>query len=141
MEDKRISFGYEDTDKKIEIELYGLIFEIRNFESIEKLSSMDKNSKNAVEEYIENILGEGSIAKINRKRASDGYKELDLDIELNILACIMEAYTKVTANNFLGRVTRAVEEIDQSTKNKLTQNREMRRNYNKNNRRNKYRRY
>ena len=67
MEDKRISFGYEDTDKKIEIELYGLIFEIRNFESIEKLSSMDKNSKNAVEEYIENILGEGSIAKINRK--------------------------------------------------------------------------
>ena len=69
------------------------------------------------------------------------YKELDLDIELNILACIMEAYTKVTANNFLGRITRAVEEIDQSTKNKLTQNREMRRNYNKNNRRNKYRRY
>ena len=67
MEDKRISFGYEDTDKKIEIELYGIIFEIRNFENIEKLSSMDKNSKNAVEEYIENILGEGSIEKINRK--------------------------------------------------------------------------
>ena len=141
MEDKRISFGYEDTDKKIEIELYGIIFEIRNFESIENLSSMDKNSKSAVEEYIEKILGEGSIEKINRKRASDGYKELDLDIELNILACIMEAYKKVTANNFLGRITRAVEEIDQSTKNKLTQNREMRRNYNKNNRRNKYRRY
>ena len=42
MENKRISFGYEDTDKKIEIDLYGIIFQIRNFESIEKLSSIDK---------------------------------------------------------------------------------------------------
>ena len=32
MENKRISFGYEDTDKKIEINLYGIIFQIRNFE-------------------------------------------------------------------------------------------------------------
>ena len=34
---KILSFGYEDTDKKIEIELYGIVFEINNFESIEKL--------------------------------------------------------------------------------------------------------
>ena len=68
MENKRISFGYEDTDKKIEIDLYGIIFQIRNFESIEKLSSIDKNSRNTVEEYIEKILGKGSIEKINRYR-------------------------------------------------------------------------
>ena len=27
---KRISFGYEDTDSKIEIDLYGIVFEINN---------------------------------------------------------------------------------------------------------------
>lgn len=138
MENKRISFGYEDTDKKIEIDLYGIIFQIRNFESIEKLSSIDKNSRNTVEEYIEKILGKGSIEKINSKRVSDGYEKLDLDIELNILACIMEAYAKNVTNNFLGRITKVAEEIEKNTKNKLGQNREMRRNYN---RRNRYRRY
>lgn len=140
MENKRISFGYEDTDKKIEIDLYGIIFQIRNFESIEKLSSIDKNSRNTVEEYIEKILGKGSIEKINSKRVSDGYEELDLDIELNILACIMEAYAKNVTNNFLWRITKVAEEIEKNTKNKLGQNREMRRNYNRRNR-NRYRRY
>lgn len=140
MENKRISFGYEDTDKKIEIDLYGIIFQIRNFESIEKLSSIDKNSRNTVEEYIEKILGKGSIEKINSKRVSDGYEKLDLDIELNILACIMEVYAKNVTNNFLGRITKVAEEIEKNTKNKLGQNREMRRNYNRRNR-NRYRRY
>lgn len=140
MENKRISFEYEDTDKKIEIDLYGIIFQIRNFESIEKLSSIDKNSRNTVEEYIEKILGKGSIEKINSKRVSDGYEELDLDIELNILACIMEAYAKNVTNNFLGRITKVAEEIEKNTKNKLGQNREMRRNYNRRNR-NRYWRY
>ena len=28
MKSKRVSFGYEDTDQKIEVDIYGLVFEI-----------------------------------------------------------------------------------------------------------------
>ncbi len=28
MEDKRLKFGYEDTDKSIEIDLYGIVFNV-----------------------------------------------------------------------------------------------------------------
>ena len=52
----------------------------------------------------------------------------------------MEAYAKNVTNNFLGRITKVAEEIEKNTKNKLGQNREMRRNYNRRNR-NRYRRY
>ena len=53
---KILSFGYEDTDKKIEIELYGIVFEINNFESIEKLENINKNDMNSIETQIEEIF-------------------------------------------------------------------------------------
>ena len=57
MEDRKVfSFGYEDTDKKLEIELYGLVFEIRNLNSIEELENLDKNNYNSIEEQLEKIL-------------------------------------------------------------------------------------
>lgn len=147
MEDKRLKFGYEDTDKSIEIDLYGLVFEIKNLDSLEKLESLDKEDSNAIEAQLEKILGEGSIEKINNKRVNDGYKKLNLDIELNILGCIFETYAKSTADNILGRVVKAVGNInnDMRVENIInSSNREQRRIYNRNqyrgNRRN-YRRY
>ena len=125
---KRISFGYEDTDSKIEVDFYGIVFEINNLESIDELKNLDKENENVIEAQLEEILGKGAIEKINRKRVSDGYKELDLNIELNMLGCIFEAYAKGTAGNVLGRVADAVEDI-----NKDMSNREQRRNYNKTN--------
>lgn len=148
-ENKRLKFGYEDTDKRIEIDLYGLVFEIKNLDSLEKLESLDKEDSNAIEAQLEKILGEGSIEKINNKRVNDGYKKLNLDVELNILGCIFETYAKSTANNILGRVVKAVGNInnDMKVENTITgygSNREQSRNYNRNqyrgNRRN-YRRY
>lgn len=141
-ENKRISFGYEDTDKKIEIRLYGLDFEINNLDSIEELENLDRDNKNVIEAQLEKILGNGAIEKINRKRTSDGYSKLDLNIELNILGCIFETYAKSMTGNVLGRVTNAVNDINKDINNNF--NREQRRNYNRNqyrgNRRN-YRRY
>ncbi len=125
---KRVSFGYEDTDSKIEIDLYGIVFEINNLDSIDELKNIDQENENVIEAQLEKILGKGAIEKINRKRASDGYKELDLNIELNILGCVFEAYAKGTAGNVLGRVTNAVEDINKDMSN--TMNREQRRNYN-----------
>ena len=142
MENRKFSFGYEDTDKSIEIDLYGLEFEIKNLDSVDKLEKLDKEDKNVIEAQLEEILGKGAIEKINRKRKSDGYKELDLNIELNILGCIFETYAKATTGNIVNRVRNTVNDINRDIE-EVT-NREQRRNYNRNqyrgNRRN-YRRY
>ena len=132
MNDKKVlSFGYEDTDKKLEIELYGLVFEIRNLNSIEELENLDSNNFDSIEIELEKILGKGAIEKINRKRVSDGYKELDLNIELNMLGCIFEAYAKETTNSVLGRVTKVTDDINKDMGNIM--NREQRRSYNRTN--------
>lgn len=146
MEDRKVlSFGYEDTDKKLEIELYGLVFEIRNLNSIEELENLDKNNYNSIEEQLEKILGKGSIEKINNKRRKDGYQDLDINIELNILGCIMETYAKSMTNNTLGRVLDSVNDMNKDIDNVINNNfnRNQRRNYNRNQyRRNRnYRRY
>lgn len=131
MENKRISFGYEDTDKKIEVDFYGLVFEINNLDSIGELKKLDQDNEDVIEAQLEKILGKGAIEKINRKRVSDGYKELDLNIELNMLGCIFEAYAKETTNNVLGRVTKITDNINKDMDNIM--NREQRRSYNRTN--------
>ena len=128
MKNKRLSFGYEDTDKIIEIDLYGLVFEINNLDSLEELDNLDKNDNNKIEAQLEKILGKGAIEKINNKRISDGYKKLDLNIELNILGCIFETYLKGTTGNVLERVKNTVNDINENME---RVNREQRRNYNK----------
>lgn len=146
MNDKKVlSFGYEDTDKKLEIELYGLVFEIRNLNSIKELENLDKNNYNSIEEQLEKILGKGSIEKINNKRRKDGYQDLDINIELNILGCIMETYAKSMTNNTLGRVLDSVNDMNKDIDNVINNNfnRNQRRNYNRNQYRGNrnYRRY
>lgn len=131
MENKRISFGYEDTDKKIEVDFYGLTFEINNLDGIGELKKLDQDNEDVVEAQLEKILGKGAIEKINRKRVSDGYKELDLNIELNMLGCIFEAYAKGTTNSVLGRVTKVTDDINKDMGNIM--NREQRRSYNRTN--------
>lgn len=143
MNNKVYKFGYEDTDKKIEIELYGLVFEIKNLDNnnIESLKNLDKENENNVEKTLENILGEGSIEKINNKRKSDGYNELDLNIELNILGCIFEAYANATVDNITNKVQETAKNINNKVNDFNVNNfnreekREYRRNYNRRNRR------
>ena len=148
MENKRLKFGYEDTDKSIEIDLYGLVFEIKNLDNLEELEKLYRNDSNVIEAQLEKILGNGAIEKINNKRESDGYKKLDLNIELNILGCIFETYAKSMTGNVLGRVTNAVDDINRdiekaNTTNEFNRtNREYRKNYNRNQYRGRnYRRY
>ena len=146
MNDKKVlSFGYEDNDKKLEIELYGLVFEIRNLNSIEELENLDSNNFDSIEIELEKILGKGSIEKINNKRRKDGYQDLDINIELNILGCIMETYAKSMTNNTLGRVLNSVNDMNKNIDNVINNNfnRNQRRNYNRNQYRGNrnYRRY
>ena len=122
MNDNIRKFSYEDTDKKIEIEIYGLVFEI---------------NKNSLENQIDKILGDGSVEKINKKRVADGYKEMDLQIELNLLGCIFETYANATMNNVTNRITNTARNINNRINELNNMNRQQRR-YNKYNR---YRRY
>lgn len=144
LKNKKFSFGYEDTDKKLEINLYGLDFEINNLDSIDELENLDRDNSNVIEAQLEKILGEGSIDRINRKRVKDGYKELDLNIELSILGCIFEVYAKSMSGRVLDKVTKAVDDVNKDINSFNNMNREQRRNYNKNQYRNNrriYRRY
>lgn len=143
LENKRLSFGYEDTDKKIEIELYGLVFEITNLENVEELEKIDRSNINEVEAQIEKVLGNGAVEKINEKRIKDGYKKLDLNIELSILGCIFEAYAKSITGSFTGRILNTINSVNKDMSN--FGNREERRSYNRGQynrgKRRKYRRY
>lgn len=142
MENKRLSFGYEDTDRSIEIELYGLVFEIKNIDNVEKIRNINTNNKEEIENRLEKILGVGSIDKINKKRKEDGYKELDLDVELNIFGCIMEVYSKNMLENTIGRTSKVIDELNKDMDSKISNfNREQRRNYNRYGNKRKYRRY
>lgn len=143
MEDKkRLSFGYEDTDKSIEIDLYGLVFEI-NKEVIgnKDISDLKESDEIKVENEIEEILGKGSIEKINNKRVLDGYDKMTLDIEIAVLTCIYKAYITATSGNMINEIINTNKQLEDKARNI---NREQRRNYNRNkyrgNRRN-YRRY
>ena len=74
MENNRLKFGYEDTDKSIEIDLYGLIFKV-NIENkdIKELENIKDNVElEELEEIINKYLGRNAIEKINTKRKQDG---------------------------------------------------------------------
>lgn len=134
----RMKFGYQDTDKKIEIELYDLVFEIKNLSSqkIEEFRNFDKDL-NEVERQIEEILGNGTVEKINNKRIADGYEKMDLEVEMNILGCIFETYAKAITNNTIDRVSSSINDINNKVES-LNNNRYHRRN---NKYRRNYRRY
>lgn len=150
MDKERLRFGYEDTDKKIEIDLYGLVFEIKNLDNLTELENLNRNDSNVIEAQLEKILGKGAIEKINNKRLSDGYNKLDLNVELNILGCIFEAYAKSMTGNVLGRVENTVDDINKNMERANNKNGinginiDYRRNYNRNQyrgNRSNYRRY
>lgn len=145
MENKRLSFGYEDTDKKIEIELYGLVFEINKEKIMNKdIKSINENNEDTVKREIEEVIGIGSVEKINNKRISDGYKKMTLDVEIAVLTCIYKSYITATSGTMVDEIIETNKNMEDRAKSLGNINREERRNYNKNQyRRNRrgYRRY
>ena len=85
MNNKVMKFGYEDTDKKIEVELYGLVFEINKEAIINKdIKELDGNDETKIENEIEDVLGKEAIEKINNKRIADGYGKMTLSSSINL---------------------------------------------------------
>lgn len=128
----KFNLNYEDTEKSVELEIYGLKFEIDNI-NLEKLQTVDRKDKNAVEEILKIILGNNCIDRINKKRKEDGYNELNLKIELKILGFIMEKYAEVMDEDAKTTVKGMAELIEKYNVNN-NYNREQRRAYSKQNR-------
>lgn len=144
MESKRVSFGYEDTDQKIEVELYGLVFEINKKSIVDKDLNDIREDEDTIEKEIKEVIGEDSIEKINNKRVQDGYEKMTLDVEIAVLTCVYKAYITATSGNMINEIISANKELEYKARNlENSKNREQRRGYNRNNnyRRKKYRRY
>lgn len=126
-------FGYEDTDKNIKVEIYGLEFEIKNIDKdkIEELKNIEK-TETTLEVEIELILGEGAIEKINNKRVQDGYEKMDLQMELGLLGFVFDTYAESLTEKSVGSLQRTLNNIENKVNdfNNFT-NRYQRRNYNR----------
>ena len=104
--------GYENTDKKIEIEIYGLKFEIKNVDKIKEYENIEDDDLNGLEKMIENLIGEGSINKINEKREKDGYGKIDSTIALNILVGISQQYIAEYTDNIMQPFEKSMNRIN-----------------------------
>lgn len=104
--------GYENTDKKIEIEIYGLKFEIKNVDKIKEYENVEDNDLNGLEKMIESLIGEGSINKINEQREKDGYGKIDSTIALNILVGISQQYIAEYTDNIMQPFEKSMNRIN-----------------------------
>ena len=104
--------GYENTDKKIEIEIYGLKFEIKNIDKIKEYENVENNDLNGLEKMIESLIGEGAINKINEKREKDGYGKIDSTIALNILVGISQQYIAEYTDNIMQPFEKSINRIN-----------------------------
>lgn len=140
MKSKRVSFGYEDTDQKIEVDIYGLVFEINKKNIVDKDLKDINEDEDTIEREIREVIGEDSIEKINNKRLKDGYDEMTLDVEIAVLTCIYKAYITATSGNMIDEVMNTNKELENKARNLDSEmNREQRRNYNRSYNRNQYR--
>lgn len=122
-----MKIGYENTDKKIEIEIYGLKFEIKNVEKLEEYKEIDDNDLESLKEILNILLGDDAVEKINKKRKEDGYKEIDNQVALNIFMGIFKAYT----SEYMNDIVDSYDKVERKLEN---YNRRTRRNYNRSNR-------
>lgn len=107
-----MKIGYENTDKKLEIEIYGLNFEIKNVDKIKEYENVEDNDLNGLEKMIESLIGEGSINKINEKREKDGYGKIDSTVALNILVGIYQTYMTEYTDNIMQPIEKSIDRMD-----------------------------
>lgn len=134
-----MSIGYEQTElDKMEIDIYGIRFEINR----EKILEKDVNNvSNDPEKELDEVLGAGAVEKINNKRIADGYKKMTIDVAVKILSFVYARFVEATTNPLIDNINNVCEKQKNRAKNMYEKDR---RNYNRNNnyRRNRnYRRY
>jgi len=135
VDNRKIKIGFEDTDKKTKVEIYGKEFEIDESRLSELKTRTDEvaeeNDINVMYKILDEIVGDGAAETLNNIRKENGYEEMKVNHVLPILLKLLEVYTK--------KMFEPLEEAE----NKFTDvyrkiNRYERRNYRNN--RNRYRR-
>lgn len=111
-----MKLGYDSTDRKIEIEIYGINFEISNVEKIKEFENVEDDDLNGLEKMIESLLGDGAIQKLNEQRKKDGYKEIDSSVALNILAGISQVYVNEYMNNIMQPLEKNIDRMNNYNK-------------------------
>lgn len=117
-----INIDYKDTEKKLEVKIFDLPFEI-NKKELENIDTKQITGNDNLEEIIDKVIGQGAVDKINKKRKQDGYDVMDTQVELTILTFITETYV----DSSIRPINRVVDKYN-------NYNRKFRRN-------NRYRRY
>lgn len=98
-----LKIDYKDTEKKLEVNIYGLNFDI-NSKELEEIDT--KNINDNLDEIINKVLGEGALDKINAKRKEDGYEEADNQVKLTIITFLVETYVNASISPINGMVNR-----------------------------------
>lgn len=138
IEDKRIAnLGYEELNKDLELEIFGLKFGIGLNESyLKDLSKIEYENEDSIKTVIDALLGEGSYEKIREKFKKDQGKEIDEFVWVKIILFVKQEFERFM-NSYEDNFTNVESQ-------KRTLNREQRRSnrYRRNyNRRYNYRRY
>jgi len=81
---------YEQTDKKLIVEIYGIEFEVKKLDSklleeIKNIKEEELNNFDDLYKYVDMFIGKDASKKINDKRKTDGYDPMNYE---NILAII-----------------------------------------------------
>lgn len=131
--ENKYKFGYEDSDKVVKVDIYGLEFKVNDIkkEEIEEIQK-NENDEEKVDRCLKQMLGEDAIEKINKKRKEDGYEEMDIKTKVGVLAFTFQVYCEELVNNVQG----LYDKMYKSVNNVSNYNRQYRRNnkYRKNRR-------
>lgn len=139
MENKIYNIGYEQTDKELAVNIYGLEFKIRNM-SVELKSELEELIKDENEDFellykiIDKMLETGASEKINDKRIKDGYGKMSVQ---NVIA-IVNLITKLQAQEIVKEQVQGTEDTKEifrgyNNQNNQNGNRDYRRYDNRNN--------
>lgn len=96
-------FGYNDSDQKVEVEIYGLVMEMNKIseEDIRRMQSLEEDVE-SLDSFIKLLLGENAIDRINRKRRADGYDDMDIMTKTKLITFAIETYVKEVVENVEG---------------------------------------
>lgn len=133
MENKRYSLSFDEIENKIEVDLEGLVFEVKNIQDKKYYEELDTDNQDIVDIEIEKVIGKGSIEKINKLRKEKGKDELDLGTKLNLLLQLIGIYNIAVAKNTGNAVYNIVNKTNNTISEVTSQlgNRKQRRNYNR----------
>lgn len=101
-EEKKIaSLGYEELNKDIEVDIFGIKFGIgldnKYLEELRKLQYL-KNDKEELKKGIDVILGTGAYDKISNKYREDLGKEIDEFVWIKVIFFLKEQFDKFVKN-------------------------------------------